>query len=63
MKDELEMWVALEPGRAVRVRMSVVTEGLPSPNEQDQVRAPFLDEILQAARRLAEERIVLVAPF
>jgi hypothetical protein len=63
MATELEIWIYLKPGKAVRVRMAVVEEGLPSPGESDHERQPYLGEILTAARRITEERISIERPF
>lgn len=61
--NELEIWTELKPGKAMRIRMSVVEEGLPSPNETDNVREPTVGEILMAARRLSAGEISLEKPF
>lgn len=61
--NELEIWIELKPGKAVRVRMAVFEEGLPSPGESDNQRQPYLAEILMTSRRLNVERILLHKPF
>lgn len=63
MANELEIWIELKPGKAVRVRMAVVEEGLPSPGESHHERQPYLGEILMAARRITQERISIDPPF
>lgn len=63
MANELEIWIELKPGKAVRVCMTVVEEGLPSPGESNNERQPYLGEILMAARRITEERISIEPPF
>ena len=63
MANELEIWIELKPGKAVRVRMAVVEEGLPSPGESNRERQPFLGEILAAARSISQERISIDPPF
>jgi hypothetical protein len=60
---ELEIWVELKPGKAVRVRMAVVEEGLPTPGESYHERQPYLGEILTAARRIQMETISIDPPF
>lgn len=63
MANELEIWVVLKPGKAMRVCMTVVEEGHPTPMESHNERQPYLGEILMAARRITEERISLDPPF
>ncbi|MDP3850102.1 MAG: hypothetical protein Q8Q59_06350 [Luteolibacter sp.] len=63
MANELEIWVELKKGKAVRVRMTVIEEGLPTPNESHNERQPYLGEILMAARRLTAEKISIDPPF
>ncbi len=63
MANELEIWIELKPGKAVRVRMAVVEEGFPSPGESNNERQPYLGEILMAARRITDERISTDPPF
>jgi hypothetical protein len=63
MENELEIWVTLKPGKAVRVRMTVVEEGLPTPNESNTERQPTLGEILMTSRRITEEQISIEPPF
>lgn len=63
MPNELEIWIELKPGKAVRVRMTVVEEGLPTPGESNHERQPFLGEILMTARRITQERISIDPPF
>ncbi|MCU0751426.1 MAG: hypothetical protein MUC40_00070 [Akkermansiaceae bacterium] len=63
MANELEIWIELKPGKAVRMRMAVVEEGLPSPGESNNERQPYLGEILMAARRISQERISIDPPF
>lgn len=61
--NELEIWIELKPGKAVRIRLSVFEEGLPSPGESDNQRQPYLGEILMTARRLNADGISLHKPF
>lgn len=63
MANELEMWVTLKDGKAMRLRMTVVEEGLPTPGESHHERQPYLGEILTAARRISQERISIDPPF
>ena len=52
MEDELEIWMQLKPGTAMRVRMTVVQEGFPSPGEQNRHRQPYLSEIISVGQRI-----------
>jgi hypothetical protein len=63
MANELEIWIELKPGKAVRVRMAVVEEGLPSPGEANRERQPYLGEILETTRAIAALRVALTPPF
>lgn len=61
--DELEIWTELKPGKAVRVRMSVFEEGLPSPGESDRTREPTVREFLAAVHQLSAGNVTLGKPF
>jgi len=63
MNPELELWIELKPGTAVRVRMTVVEEGLPTPGEKNAERQPHLPEIIAAAYKLHHERLTILPPF
>lgn len=60
---EQEIWLELKPGKALRVRMAVIEEGLPSPGESENQRQPYLGEILMGARRMAASEISMTRPF
>lgn len=61
--QETELWVELASGKAVRVRLATVTEGLPSPGETDRVTEPTVREFLDACRLLFGGEVSLKKPF
>lgn len=61
---DLELWISLGSGKAVRARLALVEEGMPSPGESDLVRQPFLGEVLEAVKQSRNHRNVsLIKPF
>jgi len=63
MHDELTVWVMLGANKAARVRIAVVTEGLPTPHEMSEQREPTVPEFDAVAALLATKQYRENPPF
>lgn len=63
MGAEVEFWRDMGPGKAMRVRIMIVEEGAPTPNEPDIERQPDFSETLELLRGSRIEQISLAKPF